>query len=59
MKGDSDRCRAAGMDGYLSKPIALQELDELLERYSARRTETPAASRTADGLELSTEGSTR
>jgi signal transduction histidine kinase/DNA-binding response OmpR family regulator/HAMP domain-containing protein len=58
MKGDSDRCRAAGMDGYLSKPIALQELDDLLERYAARRTEAPAASETADSLELSTKGRT-
>jgi CheY-like chemotaxis protein len=33
VKGDRERCRAAGMDGYLSKPISLQELDELLQRY--------------------------
>jgi signal transduction histidine kinase/DNA-binding response OmpR family regulator len=59
MKGDSDRCRAAGMDGYLSKPIALQELDELLERYAARGAEAPAAPRTADSLELLTKGTTR
>jgi len=35
MKGDRERCIAAGMDGYLSKPIRPQELDELLDRYSA------------------------
>ena len=33
MKGDSDRCLAAGMDGYLSKPIRPQELDSVLEKY--------------------------
>ena len=33
MKGDRDRCMAAGMDGYLSKPIAPQELDDVLDRY--------------------------
>jgi CheY-like chemotaxis protein len=36
MKGDHEKCLAAGMDGYLSKPIRLHELDEVLARYSAR-----------------------
>ena len=31
MKGDRDRCLAAGMDGYLSKPIQAQELIGLVE----------------------------
>ena len=31
MKNDRERCLAAGMDGYLSKPIRPQELDEVLE----------------------------
>jgi PAS domain S-box-containing protein len=34
MKGDRERCIAAGMDGYLSKPIRPQELDEILDRYA-------------------------
>ena len=33
MKGDRERCMAAGMDGYLSKPISPQELDDLLDLY--------------------------
>jgi two-component system sensor histidine kinase/response regulator len=34
MKGDEERCLAAGMDGYLSKPIRQDELDAILERFS-------------------------
>jgi CheY-like chemotaxis protein len=37
MKGDEERCLAAGMDSYLSKPIRPQELDAILEGYLARR----------------------
>src|SRR5262249_33233747 len=31
MAGDRERCLKAGMDGYLSKPINIQELVEALE----------------------------
>ncbi len=41
MKGDRERCLAAGMDGYLSKPIRSQELDQILDHYTARRSEKP------------------
>jgi signal transduction histidine kinase/DNA-binding response OmpR family regulator len=43
MKGDRERCLAAGMDGYLSKPIRSQELDEILEELLTRRQGTPDA----------------
>jgi signal transduction histidine kinase/DNA-binding response OmpR family regulator len=33
MKGDQERCMAAGMDAYLSKPISTNELDKILIRY--------------------------
>jgi signal transduction histidine kinase/DNA-binding response OmpR family regulator len=37
MKGDREKCLAGGMDGYLTKPIRPQELDDILEDYLARR----------------------
>ena len=32
MKGDCERCLAAGMDGYVSKPIRVQELEKAISR---------------------------
>jgi two-component system, sensor histidine kinase and response regulator len=43
IKGDREKCLAAGMDGYLSKPIRPQELDDVLDRYVARRSDSASA----------------
>jgi two-component system, sensor histidine kinase and response regulator len=37
IKGDKEKCLAAGMDGYLSKPIRQHELDEILESYAIKK----------------------
>ncbi|MCH5372505.1 MAG: response regulator, partial [Planctomycetes bacterium] len=36
LRGDAERCIAAGMDGYISKPIDAAELIELVERMGDR-----------------------
>jgi CheY-like chemotaxis protein len=33
MKGDEEKCRQAGMNGYLSKPFHKEQLQELLQKY--------------------------
>jgi two-component system cell cycle response regulator DivK len=33
MKGDEERCLAAGMDGYLTKPLVRASLLAVLEKY--------------------------
>jgi two-component system, cell cycle response regulator DivK len=35
MKGDEDRARAAGCDGYITKPIDTRRLPQEIERYLA------------------------
>ena len=41
MKGDRDACLAAGMDGYLSKPIRASDLFKAVEDLLAGRHQTP------------------
>jgi two-component system, sensor histidine kinase and response regulator len=48
MKGDQERCLAAGMDGYLTKPIGPHELDAILDIYVARRISVTNTPETAD-----------
>jgi CheY-like chemotaxis protein/HPt (histidine-containing phosphotransfer) domain-containing protein len=45
MQGDRERCLAAGMDGYLTKPIRPRALEDVLDQYVAlkRRSATAAA----------------
>jgi two-component system sensor histidine kinase/response regulator len=44
MAGDRERCLGAGMDGYLSKPIRIQELVEALEALDGESDRSTVAS---------------
>ena len=48
MKGDRERCLAAGMDSYLSKPIQLKELLAVIEELLST-TKTSGSARTKAG----------
>ncbi len=55
MKGDAEKCLAAGMDGYLAKPLQLRELTDAIARVvpgAGRPGTGPAAS--VDSLPSST-----
>ncbi|SDI23276.1 response regulator [Desulfosporosinus hippei] len=33
MEGDRDKCLKAGMDDYISKPIIMNDLDKMIQRW--------------------------
>jgi CheY-like chemotaxis protein/HPt (histidine-containing phosphotransfer) domain-containing protein len=41
MAGEEERCKAAGMDDYLAKPVGLDGLRAALRRWLPEKTETP------------------
>ena len=34
MKGDKERCLAAGCDGYMQKPVGVSDLKRQIDKYS-------------------------
>jgi two-component system sensor histidine kinase/response regulator len=47
MSGDEERCLAAGMDGYVSKPIEAKRLFETIERHTRQAPDAPPPSGTS------------
>ena len=51
MQGDREKALAAGMDGYVTKPVRPEELQAALQRWvSEPDGEAPAAEETTDGV---------
>jgi CheY-like chemotaxis protein len=53
MKGDKERCRAAGMDGYISKPFGAESLTNVIEAMASVTSVTYISARPKSHDQLS------
>jgi CheY-like chemotaxis protein/HPt (histidine-containing phosphotransfer) domain-containing protein len=55
LEGDREKCLAAGMDDYISKPVKPEKLEEAIERFLSRATEDLAREKGGKEVKLASE----